>query len=901
MDEIKISINGNEIKCRPDSTVFNVCKQQEIEIPSLCYHPELSITGACRLCLVDIEGKGITTSCTEFVREGMKVVTSTKDVINARKVILNLLLSDHPYDCMTCEKSGDCLLEKYAYEYGIKKSIYKDYHKYQKSQIQIKEKDGTPFVIRDYEKCILCGRCGKVCEEVVGAKALAVGYRGVNSQVISGLDGPLKNTDCVFCGNCIEVCPVGALREIQAEKKGRTWEFKKVYSVCPYCGAGCSTEVFVKDNKIVKISGMENGPSNRGWLCVKGKFAFDYVSSPDRLKKPLLKNKKSEFEEIEWDTALNIIFENFSELKKKYGPDSITGLGSARAPNEENYLFQKFFRQIIKTNNVDHCARLCHSATVAGLYHSLGTAGMSISLDELENISDCILVTGTNPTEAQPITSYRIEKAVRRGAKLIVIDPRRTKLADKADIYIQPKPGTDVILYNAIAKIILDENLHNEKFIKERVEGFEEYKKFMETFSLKEAERVTGVPTENLRKVALIYTSATSAAILWALGITEYVCGTHNVLTLANLALITGQIGKPGAGPAPLRGQNNVQGACDMGALYDFYPGYQRPDAPETIKKFESLWGETGLSMKTGLSVLESFGAAYEGKIKGMYIMGGDFLVTCPDTNYLAKALENLEFFVVQDIFLTETAQYADLILPAACSYEKEGTFTNTERRVQPAFKCVEPPGEAKADWEILTLLANKFGYKWDYKNVWDITKEINKCIPSYAGITPQRLFKGERLQWPCPDEKHPGTPTLHVGSFKIGKGKLSCLPYQEPYELPSPQYPYVLTTGRILSEYHLRSMTGRTDGIKEITGEPFCFINPKDAEKLKIEEGGHLEISTKRGKLVLSAKISPDIQENIVYLPLHFGANILTHRRIDPIAKIPEYKFCACNIKKSE
>jgi formate dehydrogenase alpha subunit len=894
MENIELFIDNKKIVTEKGKTILQVCKENGIYIPTLCYHPELKPDGLCRLCLVEVEGKGLVTSCTEKVLTQIKVFTNTKKVIEARKTILKLIISDHPLDCMTCEKSGECLLEKYAYEYGIKKVEYEG------ERSKRKQKDGSPFIIRDYEKCILCGRCVKVCNEIVGANAIDFGFRGFKTEIISGFDEPLKGTECVFCGNCVEVCPVGALREVSAEGKGRSWEYEKIKTICSYCGVGCGINVYVKNNQIIKIKGDEESCVNKGFLCIKGKFAFEYVNSPDRLKKPL-RRKNNDFEEISWEEALETIYENLEKTIKKYGSGSIAGLASAKCTNEENYLFQKFFRVVIKTNNIDHCARLCHSSSIAGLSKTIGSAAMSNSLEEIEKYSDCIILTGTNVSETQPVTSYRIRKAVERGAKLIIIDPMEISLSDIAYLTIRPNYGTDVFLFNTIAKIIIDEKLYNEEFIRDRVENFDEYLKFMEEFPINDVEKITGVEIDKLREVAYIYSKSSSAVILWAMGITQHTTGTDNVISLSNLALLTGQIGKKGAGLCPLRGQNNVQGACDMGALPTHYPGYFPVEDENTIKKFEIDWQTTGLPDKNGLTVVEIFENILNDKIKFLYIMGENPLVSDPDIKHVEEALKKVDFLVVQDIFLTETAKYADIVLPSKCSFEKEGTFTNTERRVQKISKCVEAPGEAKDDWEIIKLLAEKFGYKWNYNSVWDILKEINRVVPQYKGITPQRVKSDERIQWPCPQEDHPGTETLHIGSFKTKstKGKLIAVEFKHAYELPDKEYPFVLTTGRIREHYHTRTMTGRVEGISEIVGEDFCLINPDDAKKMKLKNGSYVKIFSRRGELKIKVKISDKIKKGVVFVPFHFYANLLTHNKLDPYSKIPEYKICACNIKK--
>jgi len=786
------------------------------------------------------------------------------------------------------------LLEKYAYEYGIKKVEYEG------ERSKKMQKDGSPFIMRDYEKCILCGRCVKVCNEIVGVNAIDFGFRGFKTEIISGFDEPLKETECVFCGNCVEVCPVGALREVSAEGKGRSWEYEKIKTICPYCGVGCGINVYVKNNQIIKIKGDEESCVNKGFLCIKGRFAFEYVNSPDRLKKPL-RRKNNDFEEISWEEALETIYENLVRIIKKYGSTLVAGLASAKCSNEENYVFQKFFRVVIKTNNVDHCARLCHSSSIAGLSKTIGSAAMSNSLEEIEKYSDCIILTGTNVSETQPVTSYRIRKAVERAAKLIIIDPMEISLSDIAYLTIRPNYGTDVFLFNTIAKIIIDEKLYNEEFIKERVENFDEYLKFMEEFPINDVEKITGVEIDKLREVAYIYSKSNSAVILWAMGITQHTTGTDNVVSLSNLALLTGQIGKKGAGLCPLRGQNNVQGACDMGALPTHYPGYFPVEDENTIKKFEIDWQTTELPDKNGLTVVEIFENILNDKIKFLYIIGENPLVSDPDIKHVEEALKKVDFLVVQDIFLTETAKYADIVLPSKCSFEKEGTFTNTERRVQKISKCVEAPGEAKDDWEIIKLLAEKFGYKWNYNNVWDFLKEINNVVPQYKGITPQRVRNGERIQWPCPQEDHPGTETLHIGSFKTKstKGKFIPVEFKHAYELPDNEYPFVLTKGRIREHYHTRTMTGRAEGISEIVGEDFCLINPDDAKKMKLKNGSYVKIFSLRGELKIKVKISDNIKKGVVFVPFHFYANLLTHNKLDPYSKIPEYKICDCNIKK--
>ncbi|MDW8056574.1 MAG: formate dehydrogenase subunit alpha [Elusimicrobiota bacterium] len=889
--KIKIEIDGKQIITQQEKTILEVAQENGIEIPHLCSDNRLLPYGACRLCIVEVEGeKKPVASCCYPVYDGMKVFTNTKKIQELRKITLELLISDHPLDCIICEKSGECLLEKYAYEYGIKET------KLTGEKSKRTQKDGTPFIIRDYNKCILCGMCVRVCSEIVSSDAIDYKNRGFNVEIISGFDEPLKDTECSFCGNCIEVCPVGALREISAERKGRSWEYKKVESVCPYCGVGCGVVVYVKDNQIVKIKGQKDSPVNKGFLCIKGKFGFDYVHSESRLKTPLIK-QNGKFIETSWQEAVEVIYQKLKFYKETYGADSIAAIASAKCTNEENYLFQKFFRVVIKTNNIDHCARLCHAPSVVALNETLGSAAMSNSLEEIEKYSDCIIVVGTNVSETQPVTFYRIKKAKNRGAKLIVIDPRRIDLAKIADVYIQPRYGSDIVVFNALAKIIVDEKLYNEEFINLQVEGFDEFKQYIEKFDLSEVEKIANVKIEDLRKVAQFYAKSTASIILWSMGITQHTTGTETVFAISNLALLTGQIGKKGSGLAPLRGQNNVQGACDMGCLPSFYPGYNKVIDKTTIEKFETFWNEKGLPDKPGLTMTEMFENINTGKIKAMYILGEMPLIAEPDTSNLRKSLEKLDFLVVQDIFFTEVCEYADVVLPALCSYEKEGTFTNTERRVQAIQKCVENKTLAKTDWEIIQLIANRFGYNWNYKTVWDILEEINSTVEIYKGITPKRLLSKEKIQWPCPSEDHPGTETLHIGKFKRGKGLLKIVTYKPPAELPDEEYPFLLTTGRILQEYHSRTMTSKVKGLKEIVKEPYFIMNKTDAEKLKINESDTVKIVSRRGTVVLKAKLSNNIQQGTIFIPFHFYANILTHSELDKYSKTPEFKVCACRL----
>lgn len=895
MQEVKLIIDDKEIIATSGETIFKVAERYGIEIPHLCYHKNLSISGACRLCLVEVEGsRTLVASCAYPVSNGMKVKTNSERVITARKMILELLLSDHPFDCMTCEKNGNCKLQEYAYEYNVKDIRFAG----EKRKLPVE--NGNPFIIRDYEKCILCGRCVRTCQEVMVVNAIEFANRGFKTKVSTAFEIPLLESGCVECGNCIAVCPVGALREKQAEAKGRVWEFKKVKTVCPYCGVGCNIELNVKDNKVVKITSWEDSPVNSGWLCVKGRFGFEFINHPDRLKKPLIK-KDGEFKEASWDEALNLVANKLKEIKEKYGPDSIAGLSSAKCTNEENYLFQKFMRCVIGTNNIDHCARLCHAPSVAGLVQSFGSGAMTNSIEDISKAT-CFIVIGSNTTETHPVISLQIKKAVTfNNAKLIVIDPREIPLCEIATLHLKQKPGTDVAVLNGIMQQIIEMGLEDKEFINKRCEGYEEFKEVVLKYTPEKVSRITSIPKELIKEAAKLYGEAERGCIIYSMGITQHTTGTDNVISIANLAMLKGFIGKEGCGVNPLRGQNNVQGSCDMGALPNVFSGYQSVADENIRKKFEDAWG-VKLPDKVGLTVVEMMKNAEEGKIKAMFIMGENPLLSDPDIGHVEKALNNLEFLVVQDIFLTETAKFADVVLPSCSFAEKDGTFTNTERRVQLLNKAIEEVGESKPDWEIICKLSNLMGYKMNYNSTSEIMDEIAKLTPIYAGISHKRLKDTGGIQWPCPAKEHPGTKILHTEKFTRGLGKFIPVEYKEPKEIPDKEFPFILTTGRILPHYHTGTMTRKVEGLNQIAPSAVVEINKEDAKKLKINDGEKVKVKTRRGEIEVKAKITEKIMEGVIFIPFHFkeaAANILTNPEIDPVSKIPEFKVCAARIEK--
>lgn len=678
---------------------------------------------------------------------------------------------------------------------------------------------------------------------------------------------------------------------------------QRTLTTCPYCGTGCNFYLKVRNNKVISIVPYENG-AGMGKLCIKGWNAHEFIHHPDRLKTPLIRDHSSgEFREATWAEALDLVARKLHEIRIKYDNNALCFLSSAKCLNEENYVMQKFARAVFKTNNVDHCARLCHASTVAGLVAAFGSGAMTNSIAEIED-ADTIFVIGSNTTEQHPLIGRRILTALReKDAKLIVADPRKIDLAKLATIYMAQKPGTDVALLNSMMHVILTETLHKPEFITQHIENFEGFQKevLQDEYSPEKAEKITGVPAERIRQAARLYAQAKMATILYSMGITQHTTGVDNVMSIANLAMLCQHIGRPSTGVNPLRGQNNVQGACDLGALSNVFPGYQAVTVPENREKMEKAWGVSGLPDNVGLTVVEMINAAYEGKVKGMFIMGENPMVTDPDVNHVKKALENLEFLVVSDLFLSETAQLADVVFPA-CSYaEKDGTYTNTERRVLRVRKAIDPLGDSKPDWWIIGELTKRLGYDGlTYASTKEIMDEIAQITPIYGGISFDRLEE-EGLQWPCPNQSHPGTPYLHKdGNFSRGKGRFHPIKFKPPAETPDEKYPFILTTGRILFQWHSGTMTRRTPTLETQAPSAYVEINTQDASRLGFISEQMVEVATRRGKIQLRARVTVHIRPGTVFIPFHFAeaaANVLTNPALDPKAKIPEYKACACRI----
>ncbi len=897
---VTLTIDGRKIEVPKGATILEAAQSAGIYIPTLCHDPDLKPYGACCLCVVEVEGmRGLPTSCTTPATDGMVVHTESTMVTQSRRITMELIMANHHGDCLTCAKNQQCDIQTIARYLGIEQEHF---DRMRKSQELIPVDDSHPAFTRELNKCILCGKCVRACHEIAGVGAIDLAFRGNSARVSTFGDKPILKSICESCGECLARCPTGAL-----VAKSTRQPTREVKTTCPYCGVGCSIYLGIRGNEIVSVRGDTESPVNRGGLCVKGRFGFDFVNHPDRLTRPLIRkegwskdvevngNFKDIFREASWDEALELVADNLSRIKTEHGPDSLGVLSSAKFTNEENYLVQKFARAVLGTNNIDHCARLCHASTVVAAAAAFGDGAMSNSIADFAK-ADVLFIIGSNTTECHPIIGRIIRQRVKSGnAKMIVADPRAIQLAKLSTVHLRHKPGTDVALINAMMNVILQEGLHDQKFIEERTEGFEELAETVKQYTPKMVHEITGVSEASIVRAARLFAGAEKAAVLYGMGITQHTTGTDNVKSLANLLMLTGNIGREGTGFSPLRGQNNVQGACDMGALPNVFPGYQQVANPEARQKFETAWDCT-IKDKPGLPVTEMIDAASQGQIKALFVVGENPIMSEPYALHTKRAIQTLEFLVVQDIFPTETAVLADVILPAATFAEKEGTFTSTERRVQRIRKAIDSPGEAKPDWQIISMLADKMGYPFNYQNAEEINEEMTALTPIYGGMHFDRL-EDYGLQWPCYDRTHPGTPTLHVGKFTRGLGKFHAVEYKPPAESVSADYPLILTTGRVLEHWHTGSMSRRTRVLQDLYPNGSVDIHPDDALKLGIVDGDLVSIASERGKIETPARITDETSPGLAFMAFHWRespANMLTNAALDPVAKIPEFKVSA-------
>lgn len=869
-------------------------------VPTLCDAPNLDPFGSCRVCSVEValEANGpvkTMASCHSPVAEGQYIYTSTEAVKALRKNIVELVLTDHPLDCLTCEVNGNCELQTVAAQVGIRDVRYPegDNHLYRMKDLS------HPYMTSDLSKCINCYRCVRACDEVQGEFVLSMSGRGFDSKIIKGFDTSFMDSDCVSCGACSQACPTSAISDVFQSKAIQATDTTR--TICTYCGVGCNLEVSTSNGEILSIRAPYDAEVNQGHTCLKGRYAFKFYDHPERLNSPMIK-RNGEFEKVTWDEVYDYITEKFNYYKKEFGPDSLAGISSSRCTNEENYLMQKFYRAVINTNNIDGCARVCHSPTALGMQRTYGTGAATNSIDDLKD-TNCIMVIGANPTDAHPVTGAKLKQfAMKSDNVTIVLDPRRTELARYADHHIALRPGTNVAVLNMMMYYIVSEGLVDETFIENRTEGFEDFKKELLAIDLDQIEQISGVTREEVRAAAIAYATAPNAMSFHGLGVTEHSQGTFTVMQIADLALMTGNIGRRGVGVNPLRGQNNVQGSADMGVQPHQGAGYLDVTNDEVNKKYNEFYG-VEVPKHIGWKIPEMFDAALQGKLKSLWIIGEDVVQTDPNTQKVIKALEATDLVIVQELFMTETAKYADVILPGASFLEKSGTFTNGERRVQAVRQVVEPIPGSKPDGQIIVDIMNRMGYNQPDYTPDGMLEEISQIVPFFAGIRWDRLGKNG-LQWPvAPD----GTDTkiLHTTEFKRGKGKFEFNAWEETVELTehAKDYPYILTTNRELEHYNCGAMTRRTAN-EQILQDDYLMIHPDDAKTHLINEGDYVCLESPRGKVDVKARITDEVKQGILSTTFHFPEimiNNITGDVHDSEAMCPEYKVVAVRIRKSK
>jgi formate dehydrogenase major subunit len=902
---VTVEIDGREVTVPEGTSVMRAAALAGVHVPKLCATDTLKAFGSCRLCLVEIEGrKGYPASCTTAVGAGMKVRTQSDKLHELRYGVLDLYISDHPLECETCPSNGHCELQNMAEIVGIDSTSYA-----QPAAVHrpAPRDESNPYFAFNPELCIVCSRCVRACDEVQGTYALTIQARGFDSKVAASQNQPFLDSECVSCGACVESCPTAALTEKSIIGLGRPE--RAVTTTCAYCGVGCSLKAEMKgegvDAEVIRMTPNRNGHANQGHACVKGRFAYGYATHPDRILKPMIRKQiTDQWREVSWDLAINYAASEIRRVQREYGRNSVGGITSSRCTNEETFLVQKLVRAAFGNNNVDTCARVCHSPTGYGLKNTLGE---SAGTQEFRSVmkSDVIVVIGANPVDGHPVFASQMKRRLRQGAKLIVVDPRETALVRsphvKADIHLQLTPGTNVAVINAMAHVVVTERLTKEAYVAERCEpaAYAKWKAFVSQprNSPEAMESVTGVPADLMREAARMYATAGNAAIYYGLGVTEHSQGTTMVIGIANLAMATGNLGREGVGVNPLRGQNNVQGSCDMGSFPHEFTGYRHVSDTSVRQLFESAWG-VHLESEPGLRIPNMFEAALDGTFKAMYVQGEDFVQSDPNTHHVSKAMESLECVIVQDLFLNETARYAHVFLPGCSFLEKDGTFTNAERRISPIRKVMEPRA-GYADWEITMMLSNALGYRMDYKHPSEIMDEIARLTPTFAGVSFEKLDRLGSIQWPCNDAAPEGTPTMHVDQFVRGKGRFIVTEYVPTSERSTSRYPLILTTGRILSQYNVGAQTRRTQNVIW-HAEDLLEIHPHDADVRGISDGDWVGLTSRAGETILRAKISERIAPGVVYTTFHFpetNANVVTTENSDWATNCPEYKVTAVEV----
>lgn len=894
-------INGKSYPIIPGETILNFVRRYHGQnfVPTLCDAPNLDPFGACRVCSVDValEANGRTravASCHTPVSKGMHITTDSENIQRLRKNIIELVLTDHPLDCLTCEVNNNCELQTVAAQVGVRSVRYPEGETHTN-----REKDlSHPYMTSDFSKCINCFRCVRACDEVQGQFVLSMAGRGFDSHIVKGMEQNFFESDCVSCGACAQACPTSAISDV-FESKSVAYDTKE-RTVCTYCGVGCNLEVAVSAGKVKSIQAPYDAAANSGHTCLKGRFAFSFYNHGDRIKTPLIR-QGDQFVEASWDEAYDYIANKLNEIKTNYGPDYIAGISSARCTNEENYLMQKFMRAVIGTNNIDSCARVCHSPTALGMQRTFGTGAATNSIIDLK-YTDCMMVIGANPTDAHPVTGAKIKQQAIKGKTLIVIDPRKTELVKYAQYHLQLRPGTNVAMLNMMLYYIISEGAEDKAFIDSRTEGYEEFKQQILRLNMDELSAITGVDKQLAREAALAYAGAKNAMSFHGLGVTEHSQGTYTVMLIADLAMITGNIGRRGVGVNPLRGQNNVQGAADMGCQPHQGAGYLDVTNPEYHSKYENFYNAK-LPLHIGYKIPQMYDASLNNKLKALWVVGEDMAQTDPNTHHVVAALKNLELFVVQELFMTETSKLAHVILPGASFLEKSGTFTNGERRIQRVNKVVEPLEGTKPDGQIIVDIMNRMGYAQPDYNPETLLEEINQIVPFFEGVHWNELGTDGK-QWPVNKEGE-GTEILHTETFKRGKGKFVYNDWKETPELVEhgKEYPYIITTNRELEHYNCGTMTRRTRN-SIILKEDYLLINAADAAKHNILDGDFVCIESPRGKVDVKAKISDQVKPGVLSSTFHFPdimMNNITSSVADTEAMCPEYKVVAVNIRKSK
>jgi len=914
---ITITLDGREVEAEAGETVWQAAQRHGTTIPHLCWHdaPGYRADGNCRACMVEVEGERVlAASCQRKCAPGMKVKTGSERARKSRELVFELLLADQP----ARDTSHDSKSKFWSWVDAMGVTPTSRLPKGERPAAD----NSHGAIAVNLDACINCGLCVRACREVQMNDVIGMAYRGHGSKVVFDFDKGMGESTCVACGECVQACPTGALMEANLlDKTGKrvAFETKSVDTLCPYCGVGCQTTAHVKDDKILYVDGRD-GPANNNRLCVKGRFGFDYIHHPDRLKKPLIRRDGAAkdadmrleagdwakvFREATWEEALAKAAGGLKAIHAAHGGKALAGFGSAKGSNEEAYLFQKLIRQGFATNNVDHCTRLCHASSVAALMEGLNSGAVTAPFTAAKD-SDCIIVIGARPTENHPVAATFLKNAAKRGAKLVVMDPRGQAqgLARYASHILQFKPGRDVALLNAMLHTIVEEGLVDVQYIQAMTEGYEALKTRIREFPPEKMEAVCGIPAATIREVARLYARSERSIIFWGMGVSQHTHGTDNARCLIALALVTGQTGRPGTGLHPLRGQNNVQGASDAGLIPMVYPDYMSVENAETRASYEKLWG-VPLDPKRGLTVVEIMHAIGDGVIKGMYVLGENPAMSDPDVQHAREALCQLEHLVVQDIFLTETAWHADVVLPASAHAEKWGTFSNTNRQVQIARPVVDPPGEARQDWLLIQDLAQRIGLPWNYTHISEVFAEMASVMPSLKHFTWERLEREGSVTYPCDAPDRPGNEIIFAQSYPTASGRARIVPTElgAPDELPDAEFPLVLTTGRLLEHWHTGSMTRRAATLDALEPEAVVGLNPREMDRLGLKPGDFVHVSTRRGAITLRARADRDVAEGMVFIPFAFAeapANMLTNPQLDPMGKIPEFKFCACRIEKA-